>query len=210
MYEMKDSCSDTTICQRSAKQGLERTVCSDNNHRTVRFNGRHHLTGLPRLRPTKLSLSASTASATITRRRQTTGLGSCTASLHEQGRALGSSASTRYAKPVGLGSTRNYRVGGEYCRRRGTGRDTEPPLMLMAVRRGSRRALGRLGEVYKVAWCARKSVCDDILEERQHNSRTSPLQVQIQIQIRVRVHWKSPVEDTSPGGRYSLREIKRE
>jgi hypothetical protein len=56
-------------------------------------------------------------------------------------------------------------------------------------------------EVYKLA-CYREKVGDGILDERQHNSRTSAFQVQVQIQVQIqaRVQSKSPVEYTSPGG----------
>ena len=53
-------------------------------------------------------------------------------------------------------------------------------------------------EVYKLA-CYREKVGDGILDERQHNSRTSAFQVQVQVQIQARVQSKSPVEYTSPG-----------
>jgi hypothetical protein len=57
---------------------------------------------------------------------------------------------------------------------------------------------------------ARKSVCDNVLGKVHENSRTSPSEIQVQVQVQFRVQWKSPAEETSPGGPYSSNEIERE
>jgi len=51
IHELKDLCSYTIIGQRS--KNLERTVCSGNYHKTVRFHRRRHPLGIgpPRLHP---------------------------------------------------------------------------------------------------------------------------------------------------------------
>jgi hypothetical protein len=107
MHELKDLCSDTTICQRSANQELERTVCSDIHHRTVRFNGRHHLLPLAFQTCFRPILAFDTYGK---RNNNAKKAHEWSRQLYrqpsEQGRALGSSASTKYTKPVGAESTK--------------------------------------------------------------------------------------------------------